>query len=63
MFLCGDDAKAKEQVSQVCREFGWNPIDVGGIALSHYLEAAALIWIITAFEGGHWNQAYKLLRE
>ena len=31
MFLCGDDAKAKEQVSRICKDFGWNPIDVGGI--------------------------------
>jgi predicted dinucleotide-binding enzyme len=62
MFLCGDDFKAKEQVSVICKDFGWNPIDVGGIALSHYLEAAAMIWIITAFTGGHWNQAFKLLR-
>lgn len=63
MFVCGDDEKAKEQVSRLCRDFGWNAIDVGGIGLSHYLEAAALIWIITAFNGGHWNQAFKLLRK
>src|SRR6266568_1612140 len=63
MFLCGDDAKAKEQVSRICDEFGWTPIDVGGIALSHYIEATAMVWIITAFTGGHWNQAFKLLRK
>jgi predicted dinucleotide-binding enzyme len=63
MFLCGDDTKAKEHVSGVCKDFGWNPIDVGGIELSHYLEATAMIWIITAFSGGHWNQAFKLLRK
>jgi predicted dinucleotide-binding enzyme len=62
MFLCGNDAKAKEQVSRICKNFGWNAIDVGGIELSHYLEATAMIWIITAFTGGHWNQAFKLLR-
>lgn len=62
MFICGDDAKAKEQVSRICKDFGWNSIDVGGIGFSHYLEAAAMIWIITAFAGGHWNQAFKLLR-
>src|SRR5437899_2029931 len=39
MFLCGDDAKAKEQVGRICKDFGWNSIDVGGIGLSHYLEA------------------------
>ena len=62
MFICGDDEKAKEQVARICTDFGWNPIDVGGIGLSHYLEATAMIWIITAFTGGHWNQAFKLLR-
>lgn len=63
MFLCGDDDKAKALVSRICEDFGWNPIDVGGIGLSHYLEAVALIWIITAFTGGHWNQAFRLLRK
>jgi 8-hydroxy-5-deazaflavin:NADPH oxidoreductase len=63
MFICGDDAKAKEEVARVCRDFGWNPIDVGSIALSHYVEATAMIWIITAATGGHWNQAFKLLRK
>ena len=62
MFICGDDERAKEQVARICTDFGWNPIDVGGIGLSHYLEATAMIWIITAFTGGHWNQAFKLLR-
>jgi predicted dinucleotide-binding enzyme len=63
MFLCGEDADAKEQVSRICRAFGWNPIDVGGIGFSHYLEATAMVWIITAFTGSHWNQAFKLLRK
>lgn len=63
MFICGDDAEAKEQVSRISKDFGWNSIDVGGIGFSHYLEAAAMIWIITAFSGGHWNQAFKLLRK
>lgn len=63
MFICGDDEKAKERVSRICQDFGWNPVDVGGIGLSHYLEATAMVWIITAFTGGHWNQAFKLLRK
>jgi predicted dinucleotide-binding enzyme len=63
MFLCGEDANAKEQVSRICWAFGWNPIGVGGIGFSHYLEATAMVWIITAFTGGHWNQAFKLLRK
>lgn len=62
MFLCGDDGNAKEEVSRICHAFGWNPIDVGGIGHAHYLEATAMVWIITAFAGGHWHQAFKLLR-
>jgi predicted dinucleotide-binding enzyme len=62
MFLCGNDGNAKAQVARICQDFGWNPIDVGDIDLSHYLEATAMIWIITAIAGGHWNQAFKLLR-
>jgi predicted dinucleotide-binding enzyme len=46
MFLCGDNEKAKEQVSRICSAFGWNPIDVGGIALSHYIEATSMLWTI-----------------
>ncbi|HET9818710.1 MAG TPA: NAD(P)-binding domain-containing protein [Rhodanobacteraceae bacterium] len=63
MFICGDDAKAKERVSRICRDFGWNPVEVGGIGLSHYLEATGIVWVMTAFSGGHWNQAFKLLRK
>jgi predicted dinucleotide-binding enzyme len=62
MFLCGDDERAKEQVSRLCKDFGWNPIDVGDITLSHYVEATGMVWIITAFTSGQWNQAFKLLR-
>ena len=42
-FICGEDAKAKQQVSRICKDFGWNSIDVGGMGFSHYLEAAAMI--------------------
>jgi len=63
MFLCGDDGKAKEKVSSICKDFGWNPIDVGPIGVAHYLEATAMVWIITALTGGHWHQAFKLLRK
>ena len=55
--------KQKNEVVHICKDFGWNSIDIGGIEFSHYLEALAMIWIITAFAGGHWNQAFKLMRK
>lgn len=62
MFVCGDDANAKARVARLCTDFGWNAIDTGSIGMSHYLEAAAMIWILTAYAGGHWHQAFKMLR-
>jgi predicted dinucleotide-binding enzyme len=62
MFLCGDDQSAKEKVAGICKTFGWKAFDVGGIAVSHYLEATCMVWIITAYSGNHWHQAFKLLR-
>jgi predicted dinucleotide-binding enzyme len=61
MFICGDDEAAKLQVSDICKSFGWGTIDVGGIDVSHYLEATGMVWILTAIKGD-WNQAFKFLR-
>jgi len=63
MFLCGDNAAAKDQVSTIIKSFGWNPVDVGGIETSHYLEATAMVWILTAFAQNQWVQAFKLMRK
>ena len=45
MFLCGDDAEAKRRTADLVREFGWEPVDVGGIDASHYLEATCMVWV------------------
>lgn len=38
-------------------------VHVGGIGLSQCPDAAAMIWIITAFTGGHWNQGVQAPEE
>ena len=45
MFICGNDSAAKEVVAGVCRDFGWDAVDIGGIDAAGCLEAAAVIWI------------------
>lgn len=42
-------------------EFGWEPVDVGGIDASHYLEATCLVWVLNAMKNGAWNRAFKLV--
>jgi 8-hydroxy-5-deazaflavin:NADPH oxidoreductase len=38
MFLCGDHDAAKQQASEIIRQFGWEPFDCGGIIASRALE-------------------------
>lgn len=61
MFLCGDDAEAKARTAELVRAFGWEPIDVGGIDASHYLEAACALWIWNAAKNKTWNRVFKLM--
>lgn len=62
MFICGNDAGAKQKVTELCRDFGWETLDAGGIESSHYLEAMCLVWVLTAIKTGGWMQAFKMLR-
>ena len=63
MFIAGNDAAAKQVVSQILNEFGWEVIDLGGIDASRYLESLAMVWIAHGFRSRSWNHAFKLLRK
>jgi hypothetical protein len=63
MFICGNDAGAKNIVTTLLKECGWETIDLGGIENARYLEALALIWITLYFRTNSGNHAFKLLRK
>jgi 8-hydroxy-5-deazaflavin:NADPH oxidoreductase len=63
MFICGNDAEAKRVVSQICQEFGWGVIDVGGIEGSRYLEPTGMTWVMHGILSGSWNHAFKMLHK
>ncbi len=63
MFLCGNDADAKKIVSQICKEFGWGVVDIGGIDASRYLEPMCMTWVLYGVRNSSWNHAFKLLRK
>jgi len=63
MFICGNDADAKQEVAALVTAFGWNVADVGSIQSSHYLEAMCLVWVLYAMQGGGWNHAFKLVKK
>ncbi len=62
MFICGDDAKARQTVADICRKFGWLVTDIGGMAGARVLEPLALLYCIIAVQSGSWSLAWKLLR-
>ncbi|MBE0477482.1 MAG: NADPH-dependent F420 reductase [Coriobacteriia bacterium] len=62
MFLCGDDAGAKERVAGLLHDFGWESLDVGGIQRSRLLEPLGMLWILYGQASGRWDHAYKVLR-
>ena len=66
MFICGDDESAKAKVSEIVTDFGWEPLDVGGIAASHYLEATAVVWIWNSMKNHnalYSYSAFKMLKK
>jgi predicted dinucleotide-binding enzyme len=62
MFICGNDAGAKAQVTTLLGEFGWDVEDSGDIRSSRYLEGLCLLWVIRGAKTGQWAHAFKLLR-
>jgi len=63
MFICGNDAGAKNTVAGLLEAIGWPAVDIGGIEGSRYLEPLAMLWIIYGAGTNSWNHAFKLLRK
>ncbi len=63
MLICGNDAAAKADVTNLLTSLGWSVIDLGGIEASRYLEPLALIWIVHGFRTGAWGHAFKILHK
>lgn len=45
MMFCGNDAGAKQTVSGLIEQLGWQPLDVGGIEQALHLEHLTLLWV------------------
>jgi 8-hydroxy-5-deazaflavin:NADPH oxidoreductase len=61
MFLCGNSEEAKRQVSQVIRQFGWEPFDCGSITSARAIEPLCMLWCIPGFLRNQWTHAFKVL--
>jgi predicted dinucleotide-binding enzyme len=63
MFICGNDAGAKQEVSGILTSFGWQPVDVGGVELARPLEALCQLWCAPGFLKNDWKHAFAWITE
>jgi len=61
--ICGDDADAKAVVAAIAESFGWEPVDLGGISFSGYMDALGMVWMRYGAQTGRWASALKYLHE
>lgn len=63
MFVAGNEAKAKDQVKAILKQFGWSDIlDVGDITAARGMEMLVILWvrIWTATQNGYFG--FKIVR-
>jgi len=63
MFLCGNDDAARKAAADICRAFGWNVVDIGGLEGARLLEPLCILWVKFGILSGSFNHAFKLLRK
>jgi predicted dinucleotide-binding enzyme len=63
MFICGNDSAAKERVTGVLDEFGWETEDMGAATAARAIEPLCMLWCIPGLSGKGWSHAFKLLKK
>jgi hypothetical protein len=62
MFICGNDAKAKQQTTDLLASVGWETADMGAVESARAIEPLCMLWCIPGMRGGSWTHAFKLLQ-
>ncbi|MFZ0711719.1 MAG: NAD(P)-binding domain-containing protein [Terrimicrobiaceae bacterium] len=62
MFICGNDEPARETVSKILGQFGWETADMGKAEAARAIEPLCMLWCIPGFARNQWSHAFKLLR-
>lgn len=63
MFICGNDAGAKQKVAEILERFGWESEDMGTVEAARAIEPLCILWCITGFLKNDWMHAFKLLKK
>jgi predicted dinucleotide-binding enzyme len=62
MFICGNDAGAKREVSEILDLFGFEVEDMGDAQAARAIEPLCILWCIPGFLHNRWTHAFKLLK-
>jgi predicted dinucleotide-binding enzyme len=63
MFICGNDDGAKQTVTKLLNEVGWESADMGMVEAARAIEPLCMLWCIPGFLRNEWGHAFKLLKE
>lgn len=63
MFICGNDAGAKETTRGILDKFGWETEDMGSVTSARAIEPLCILWCARGFIGNGWVHAFKLLKK
>jgi hypothetical protein len=62
MFICGNEAAAKQTVTRILGQFGWDTADMGSVEAARAIEPLCMLWCIPGFLHNQWTHAFSLLK-
>lgn len=62
MFICGNDADAKNTVTALLTDFGWETEDMGMLQSARAIEPLCILWCIPGILRNQWTHAFKLVK-
>ena len=62
MFICGNDAGAKSEASEILGKFGWEAVDMGPVEAARPIEALCQLWCLPGFLRNDWAHAFKYMK-
>jgi predicted dinucleotide-binding enzyme len=60
MFICGNDDRAKRDVSAIVDQFGFEVADMGTVEAARAIEPLCILWCIPGLRQNSWTHAFKL---
>jgi 8-hydroxy-5-deazaflavin:NADPH oxidoreductase len=63
MFIAGNSAEAKKEVTGILHLFGWQVADMGKVESARAIEPLCILWCIPGILHNEWSHAFKLLKK